>query len=641
LSRIESIQDSAEPTLRERNNRIRSFTYDINDNLLTETWGSTLQQTYTYDNTSHLKTSYDATSNTTNTYTYNAVYQLTDTTTANTKFHYEYDIYGDLIQRQDWVNNSKIATLDYTYNNNHQLRHISQTGTGVIATEIDFSYDKLSQLQQIDRTSASDPTQVITQYRYTTAGLLEDINNYSQTTNTNTTTTNISHYHYTYDPGRLKLTTGTDGNKAVDYSNDNQINTVTTSTGSNEAYQFDTLGNRSTWSTDPLDSRRLLNDGTYKYLYDDEGNLTDKTEIATGKITTYQWDYRYVFNSPTNATDPSGEVFFIPFLIAAAEIAVTGALALGAINVVKQDLKIIEGSQERFKWGEFGSSLATGAVFNLAAATSPIAAAGLLAYGFVTGIQEGVQDWNAGHKLSGAFEIGTSLLALFGAKKFASEIRGLPENFKDAHKAWWQKSDGWANDAFNKDILPHKGNQNVNVNDKGQYKDSYTYELGGHKVDLRTSPIEIPVTAGTNGQFKAGKGINGKGNDPFWQVEFTWKQGEWNYNARWHSQRQGAPAGSGKPWAVTRRKEGTGGGKEFVETGRLKQNGEPELKKVKIPGTKAQEEIYLQYPDEWAAYKPYDRASKIDSKLRNSEDNKLLDRGHFRDNVRIFRNQKN
>jgi RHS repeat-associated protein len=87
-------------------------------------------------------------------------------------------------------------------------------------------------------------------------------------------------------------TTGTDGNKAVDYSNDNQINTVTTSTGTNEAYQFDTLGNRSTWSTDPLDSRRLLNDGTYKYRYDDEGNLSDKTEIATGKITSYQWDYR-------------------------------------------------------------------------------------------------------------------------------------------------------------------------------------------------------------------------------------------------------------------------------------------------------------------------------------------------------------
>jgi RHS repeat-associated protein len=62
--------------------------------------------------------------------------------------------------------------------------------------------------------------------------------------------------------------------------------------GSNEAYQFDTLGNRSTWSTDPLDSRRLLNDGTYQYRYDDEGNLSAKTELATGKITTYQWDYR-------------------------------------------------------------------------------------------------------------------------------------------------------------------------------------------------------------------------------------------------------------------------------------------------------------------------------------------------------------
>jgi RHS repeat-associated protein len=43
--------------------------------------------------------------------------------------------------------------------------------------------------------------------------------------------------------------------------------------------------------TDTLDSRRVLSDG-YQYQYDDEGNLTRKTEIATGSITNYEWDYR-------------------------------------------------------------------------------------------------------------------------------------------------------------------------------------------------------------------------------------------------------------------------------------------------------------------------------------------------------------
>jgi hypothetical protein len=77
-------------------------------------------------------------------------------------------------------------------------------------------------LQQIDRTSASDPTHVITQYQYTTARLLEDINNYFQTTTTNTTT-KISHYPYTYDPGnRPILTTVTSDSHTIEYLYDAQ-----------------------------------------------------------------------------------------------------------------------------------------------------------------------------------------------------------------------------------------------------------------------------------------------------------------------------------------------------------------------------------------------------------------------------------
>jgi RHS repeat-associated protein len=52
------------------------------------------------------------------------------------------------------------------------------------------------------------------------------------------------------------------------------------------------LGILAGWVTDTLDSRRVLSDGKYQYQYDDEGNLTRKTEIATGSITNYEWDYR-------------------------------------------------------------------------------------------------------------------------------------------------------------------------------------------------------------------------------------------------------------------------------------------------------------------------------------------------------------
>jgi RHS repeat-associated protein len=280
LSRVDWIKD--------RNTHKRDFTYDINDNLLTEVWDNGTQLIFTYDKVGNLKSSYDATSNTTNVYNYDEIYQLTDKITGNTKFHYDYDVYGDLIQREDWVNSSQIATLDYTYDKNHQLKHLSQTGSGVVAQDIDFTYDRLNQLRKIDRTSANDPGHLITDYQYTAVGLLEDINSYF-----NTTANIIGHYHYGYDDGnRLILTTGIDGNSAVDYGDDNQLQGIDYATRPDEAYNFDALGIRSGWSTVTGDSRQVFNDGKYEYTYDLEGNLSRKKEISTGNLTNYSWDYR-------------------------------------------------------------------------------------------------------------------------------------------------------------------------------------------------------------------------------------------------------------------------------------------------------------------------------------------------------------
>ncbi len=37
---------------------------------------------------------------------------------------------------------------------------------------------------------------------------------------------------------------------------------------------------------------KLLSSGTYKYMYDADGNMTSQTNIATGAVTYYTWDYR-------------------------------------------------------------------------------------------------------------------------------------------------------------------------------------------------------------------------------------------------------------------------------------------------------------------------------------------------------------
>ena len=40
------------------------------------------------------------------------------------------------------------------------------------------------------------------------------------------------------------------------------------------------------------ENNRLLADRYYSYEYDSEGNRVSRTEIATGEVTEYQWDYR-------------------------------------------------------------------------------------------------------------------------------------------------------------------------------------------------------------------------------------------------------------------------------------------------------------------------------------------------------------
>jgi YD repeat-containing protein len=205
LGRVKSVLD--------RNHHTKTFAYNINDNLLAETWDDGTVISYTYDKVGNLKTSHDGKSGVDNSYDYDAIYQLTSVGTNNSsvKFQSGYDRFGDRVQRQDLVGTNSNASLNYTYNNNHQLKYLTQSGTGVVTQNIGFGYDKLSQLTQIDRKSANNPGHLITDYAYDSVGRLIDINNQFNTTS-------ISHYGYNYDDGnRLTTKGGTDGSSTVDY----------------------------------------------------------------------------------------------------------------------------------------------------------------------------------------------------------------------------------------------------------------------------------------------------------------------------------------------------------------------------------------------------------------------------------------
>ena len=57
-----------------------------------------------------------------------------------------------------------------------------------------------------------------------------------------------------------------------------------------QAFTYDPVGNRTTGGTVVNAGNQLTADGNYSYQYDDNGNLTRKTLLATGNFTQYTYD---------------------------------------------------------------------------------------------------------------------------------------------------------------------------------------------------------------------------------------------------------------------------------------------------------------------------------------------------------------
>jgi RHS repeat-associated protein len=76
-----------------------------------------------------------------------------------------------------------------------------------------------------------------------------------------------------------------------------------------ENYSFDATGNRTNNGADSASGthNRLQSDGTYTYQYDNEGNQTSRTEIATGTVTQYTYDHR---NRLTKVVAPGKTVLY-------------------------------------------------------------------------------------------------------------------------------------------------------------------------------------------------------------------------------------------------------------------------------------------------------------------------------------------
>ena len=284
-------------TTTDRNGRVRSYTYDALNRQLAENWLDGSDNiihsiNYTYDAASQLTAVNDTDSS--YGYTYDAAGQLIQVDNAGTPgvanvvLDYTYDGVGNLRTVTDTINSVQFGVEEFTYDDLNRVTRISQSGNGVADKRVDMTYDAASQMTGITRYGDLAGTQLVagSNYTYDAGSRLTQLSHGGGNGV-------LADYTWAYDEiNRITQFISPDGSSSYNYDATNQLVGSDYSYQDDEAYSYDANGNRTNDGYDTGTDNRLLSDGKYNYDYDNEGNRTQRVEIATGEVTQYSWDYR-------------------------------------------------------------------------------------------------------------------------------------------------------------------------------------------------------------------------------------------------------------------------------------------------------------------------------------------------------------
>jgi len=285
----------------DRNGRVVQYVYDDLNRLTSELWknGETTVRTlsYTYDAASQMLTASDPAAS--YEYVYDNVGRATsvsatiDGLTPEVVLTQVFDAAGNRTSLAAQIGATDDFLSACTYDDLGRMTRVQQSGqsggNSVTPKRVDFAYDAAGRFDTITRYANLAGTQLVAQTGYT----YDDASRLTALTHSKGQTT-LAGYTWTYDTkGRLTEYNSTiDGTATYTYDDTDQLTGADYSYQTDETYTYDANGNRTNTGYDTDANNRLASDGTYNYQYDDEGNRTKRTNIATGAVTEYTWDYR-------------------------------------------------------------------------------------------------------------------------------------------------------------------------------------------------------------------------------------------------------------------------------------------------------------------------------------------------------------
>jgi RHS repeat-associated protein len=276
-----------------------TYTYDARGRLATKRDGKGQTIRYTYDTLDRL-TEMSMPGDTVR-YTYDAVGNLLSATDTDSSVTFAYDALDRVVRASTGATTGRPATaIQYAYDEDGNRVSMIDPAGGVTG----YAYDSMSQLASITdpagsvyaftydalsrRTAVARPAGLSTSYTYDAAGQLTSL--------VHSGGPGTLSLAYTYNGVGNRLTMADNaGTHAYTYDALDRLTIATHPNASRETFAYDAVGNRTSSHISPsytynAATNRLTADSKYDYVYDDNGNVTERIERGTTRRMRYGYD---------------------------------------------------------------------------------------------------------------------------------------------------------------------------------------------------------------------------------------------------------------------------------------------------------------------------------------------------------------